>query len=324
VSRSKRASPTLVGVFVLGALAIALAGLAVFGSGKLFRRTAQFVMVFGGSVNGLSVGAPVKFRGVQVGSVTQILLSLPGMTLPELRIPVFIEIDQDLVSKLGGMINPAEPTSFAALIDEGLRAQLQLESIVTGVLFVELDLFPGSQVNLFLPKESGYLEIPTQPTLLQEASQTGADLIAKLRDVDFDGLVSSIRDAARSVGELAGSPELRQTLVAAREAMVSARDTLTEIRPRIPQFASGVDSASTRLQGSLKRFDSTLGSLDTALGSLDTTLGSVNRLVDPSAPLVYQLTTTLTDLGTAAKSVRELADYLDRNPSAIITGRSPR
>jgi paraquat-inducible protein B len=179
-------------------------------------------------------------------------------------------------------------------------------------------------VNLFLPKESGYLEIPTQPTLLQEASQTGADLIAKLRDVDFDGLVSSIRDAARSVGELAGSPELRQSLVAAREAMVSARDTLTEIRPRIPQFMSGVDSASTRLQGSLKRFDSTLGSLDTALGSLDTTLGSVNRLVDPSAPLVYQLTTTLTDLGTAAKSVRELADYLDRNPSAIITGRSPR
>jgi paraquat-inducible protein B len=324
VSRSKRASPTLVGVFVLGAIAIAVAGLAVFGSGKLFRRTAQFVMVFGGSVNGLSVGAPVKFRGVQVGSVTQILLSLPGMTLPELRIPVFIEIDQDLVSKLGGMINPAEPTSFAALIDEGLRAQLQLESIVTGVLFVELDLFPGSPVNLFLPKESGYLEIPTQPTLLQEASQTGADLIAKLRDVDFDGLVTSIRDAARSVGELAGSPELRQALVAAREAMVSARDTLTEIRPRIPQLASGVDSASNRLQGSLKRFDTTLGSLDTALGSLDTTLGSVNRLVDPSAPLVYQLTTTLTDLGTAAKSVRELADYLDRNPSAIITGRSPR
>ena len=324
MSRSKRASPTLIGVFVLGALAIALAGLAVFGSGKLFRRTAQFVMVFGGSVNGLSVGAPVKFRGVQVGSVIQILLSLPGMTLPELRIPVVIEIDQDLVSKLGGMINPAEPTSFAALIDEGLRAQLQLESIVTGVLFVELDLFPGSPVNLFLPKESGYLEIPTQPTLLQEASQTGADLIAKLRDVDFDGLVNSIRDAARSVGDLAGSPELRQTLVAAREAMVSARDTLNEIRPRIPQLASGVDSASNRLQGSLKRFDTTLGSLDTALGSLDTTLGSVNRLVDPSAPLVYQLTTTLTDLGTAAKSVRELADYLDRNPSAIITGRSPR
>jgi paraquat-inducible protein B len=324
VSRSKRASPTLVGVFVLGALALAVAGLAVFGSGKLFRRTAQFVMVFGGSVNGLSVGAPVKFRGVQVGSVTKIMLSLPGMTLPELRIPVFIEIDQDLVSKLGGMINPAEPTSFAALIDEGLRAQLQLESIVTGVLFVELDLFPGSPVNLFLPKESGYLEIPTQPTLLQEASQTGADLIAKLRDVDFDGLVTSIRDAARSVGDLAGSPELRQSLVAAREAMVSARDTLNEIRPRIPQLTSGVDSASNRLQGSLKRFDATLGSLDTALGSLDTTLGSVNRLVDPRAPLVYQLTTTLGDLGKAAQSIRELADYLDRNPSAIITGRSPR
>src|SRR5262249_5704823 len=219
--------------------------------------------------------------------------------------------------------NPAEPTSLAALIDQGLRAQLQLESIVTGVLFVELDLFPGSPVNLFLPKESGYLEIPTQPTLLQEASQTGADLIAKLRDVDFDGLVTSIRDAARSVGGLAGSPELRHRWVARREVMVSARDTLNEIRPRIPQLASGVDSAPNRLQGSLKRFDTTLGSLDTALGSLDTTLGSVNRLVDPRAPLVYQLTTTLGDVGAAAKSVRGLADYLGRNPSALTTGRSP-
>ena len=160
MSRSKRASPTLIGAFVIGALLLALGGLAVFGSGKLFRRTEQFVAIFSGSVNGLSVGAPVKFRGVQVGSVTSILLSLPGMTLPDLRIPVFFDIDRDTTLKLGAMVNPADPSALAALIDQGLRAQLQLESIVTGVLFVELDLFPTSQVTLFLPKDSGYVESP--------------------------------------------------------------------------------------------------------------------------------------------------------------------
>ncbi|HJW70473.1 MAG TPA: MlaD family protein [Candidatus Binatia bacterium] len=314
MSRSKRASPTLIGAFVIGALLLALGGLAVFGSGKLFRRTEQFVAIFSGSVNGLSVGAPVKFRGVQVGSVTSILLGLPGMTLPDLRIPVFFDIDRDTTLKLGAMVNPANPSALAALIDQGLRAQLQLESIVTGVLFVELDLFPNSQVTLFLPKNSGYVEIPTQPTLLQEATQTAADVVAKLRDADIDGLVNAVRDAARGVDELAGSPELRQTLVAIRDALTTTRETLVEVKPRIAPLAGRFDTGVARLETTLDRLDQTLGSVKASLGSFDT-------LVDPQAPLVYQLTTTLADLGEAARSIRQFADYLDRNPNALFTGR---
>ncbi len=314
MSRSKRASPTLIGAFVIGALLLALGGLAVFGSGKLFRRTEQFVAIFSGSVNGLSVGAPVKFRGVQVGSVTSILLSLPGMTLPDLRIPVFFDIDRDTTLKLGAMVNPADPSALAALIDQGLRAQLQLESIVTGVLFVELDLFPTSQVTLFLPKDSGYVEIPTQPTLLQEATQTAADVVAKLRDADIDGLVNAVRDAARGVNDLAGSPELRQTLVAIRDTLATTRETLVEVKPRIAPLAGRFDSGVSRLEATLQKLDLTLGSVKTSLGSFDT-------LVDPQAPLVYQLTTTLTDLSEAARSIRQFADYLDRNPNALLTGR---
>jgi paraquat-inducible protein B len=314
VSRSKRASPTLIGLFVVGAMALALAGLIVFGSGKIFRRTEQFVAIFSGSVNGLSVGAPVKFRGVQVGSVTSILLSLPGMTLPDLRIPVFFDIDRDTILKLGAMVNPTDPSALAALIDQGLRAQLQLESLVTGVLFVELDLFPNSQATLFLPKNTGYLEIPTMPTLLQEASQTAADVVAKLRDADIDGLVNSVRDAARSVNDLAGSPELRQALVALRDALTTTRETLIEVKPRIAPLAGRFDSGVARLETTLDRLDQTLGSVKASLGSFDT-------LVDPQAPLVYQLTTTLADLGEAARSVRQFADYLERNPNALLTGR---
>jgi phospholipid/cholesterol/gamma-HCH transport system substrate-binding protein len=321
VSRSKRASATLVGLFVLGAVALALAGLVVFGSGKLFRRTERFVAIFTGSVNGLSVGAPVKFRGVQLGSVSQILLSLPGMTLPDLRIPVFIDIDQTTAERLGAMVNPADPSTLAALIEQGLRAQLQLESFVTGVLYVELDLFPDTPATFYLPKDSGYLEIPTQPTLLQEASQTAADLVAKLRDIDFEGVVTSIRDAARGVSELTSSPELRQALTAVRDTMVSARgtlatanDTLAEIRPRLGPVVGRVDTGVAQLQKTLERLNQTLV-------VVDTTLSGLNTLTDPQAPLVYQATRTLGELSEAARSVRQLADFLDRNPNAILTGR---
>jgi paraquat-inducible protein B len=316
MSRSKRANPALVGAFVLGALILTVAGLTIFASGKFFRRTDEYVAVFSGSVNGLSVGAPVKFRGVQVGSVSEILLTLPGMTLPELRIPVILAIDRDTLKNLGVMERQTRPDTMNALVDRGLRAQLQLESIVTGVLFIELDLFPNTPVNLYLPENGAWVEIPTQPTLLQEATATAADLVAKLRNLDLEEVVTSLRDAARGVSEFTGSPELRQTLVATRQTMEAARETLTDVRPRIAPLARRVDTGVGQMEESLKRLDGTLASLRTTLGSLD-------QLIDPRAPLVYQLTTTLGDLSDAARSIRQFADYLDRNPNALITGRPP-
>jgi paraquat-inducible protein B len=314
MSRGRRASAALVGAFVLGALALAIAGITMFASGKLFRRAEQYVAVFSGSVNGLSVGAPVKFRGVQVGSVSAIRLTLPGMTLPELRIPVIVEIDRDVLNSLGTMEGQVRPDTMSALVDRGMRAQLQLESIVTGVLFIELDLFPDSPVNLYLPNNSQYVEIPTQPTLLQEATDTAADLLARFRDIDFKEVVVSVRDAARGVSELTNSPEVRQALVAMRETLDATRATLADVRPRIAPLAGRVDQGVARMEQTLRQ-------LDTTLATLQTTLGGLNELVDPRAPLVYQVTSTLSDLSDAARSVRQFTEYLDRNPNALITGR---
>lgn len=316
MSRSKRANPALVGAFVLGALILTVVGLTIFASGKLFRRADAYVAVFSGSVNGLSVGAPVKFRGVQVGSVSEILLTLPGMTLPELRIPVILAIERDTLRNLGVMERQTRPDTMNALIERGLRAQLQLESIVTGVLFIELDLFPGTPINLYLPETSDYVEIPTQPTLLQEATATAADLLAKLRNVNVDDVITAVRDAARGVSEFTGSPELRQALVAMRQTLETTRETLVEVRPRIAPLARRVDGGVGRLEESLARFDATLGSLQTSLGSFD-------QVIHPRAPLVHQLTSTLGELSDAARSVRQFADYLERNPNALLTGRPP-
>lgn len=314
MSRGRRASAAVVGAFVLGALALAVAGITMLASGKFFRRADAYVAVFSGSVNGLSVGAPVKLRGVEVGSVSEIRLALPGMPLPQLRIPVIVEIDRDILQNLGVMEGPTRPDTMSALVERGLRAQLQLESIVTGVLFIELDLFPESPVNLYLPKNSAYVEIPTQPTLLQEATETAADLLARFRDLDFEQLMMSLRDAARGVTELTNSAELRQALASMRQTLDATRATLADVRPRIAPLAGRVDEGVARIEQTLQH-------LETTLGALQTTLGGLDQLVDPRAPLVYQVTTTLNDLSDAARSVRQFTDYLDRNPNALITGR---
>jgi paraquat-inducible protein B len=142
----RRANPTLVGAFVIGAGILAVIAVAVFGSGRLFRETHPFVLYFQGSVNGLNPGAPVKFKGVEVGSVKRIMVRFE-QTAGEVSIPVFIEVDADKLARAGVQ---AEFTSEAmqAAIEQGMRGRLEVQSLVTGLLFVNLDYFPGTPARL--------------------------------------------------------------------------------------------------------------------------------------------------------------------------------
>src|SRR5262249_16513666 len=105
----RKANPAIIGAFVLGAIALGVLGLIVLGSGPFFRDTPACVVCFPGSGDGLSGGRPVKVEGVEVGSVTDIRLRAPGAGIASvkeiaeegIRIPVFIEIDNDKMSNLG-------------------------------------------------------------------------------------------------------------------------------------------------------------------------------------------------------------------------------
>ncbi len=176
----KKLSPTLVGGFVVGALALVVIGIITFGSGRLFSKTFEFVLYFDSSVNGLNIGAPVKVRGVEIGTVTNILLTLDrekikkeaaesgvrqAMQRWNPRIPVIIEIDAEKLTSRGATgLALTDPEAFDALIEQGLRGQLQTESLVTGLLYIDLDFHPGSSVNVVEASVSGYKEIPTIPT----------------------------------------------------------------------------------------------------------------------------------------------------------------
>src|SRR4051812_20646292 len=138
---AKKPSPTIVGGFVLGALALIVAAIAVWGSGRLFERKYRYICYFPGSVNGLAVGAPVKYRGVPLGSVVEMRVVFEQST-EDTRIPVVIELYGKRAQALGVRREP-DPRLVEELVKRGLRARLESQSLVTGQLYVNFDLYPG-------------------------------------------------------------------------------------------------------------------------------------------------------------------------------------
>ena len=311
MSRGRRANPALIGAFVLGAVALVAAVVVIWGSGRFFRQTRSFVCYFSGSVNGLNAGAPVKFRGVQIGSVTAMRFRLGEITVAppdEFRIPVWFEVDLKQLSDIrGGRPVRLDRARIDELIAQGLRAQLQTESFVTGVLFVGLDFFPGSPIALVHADRPDILEIPTMPTALERASQTISKLAARIENLDIEGLVRSVTEAVDGVNDLVRSPEVGRTITAAREALVSVRQLGDSLTPGVRPMMKSFNATSAGARASLQR--------------LDAALTDLRSLIHTQGPLTVELTQTLIDLGDAARSVSDLASYLDRRPNALLTGR---
>ena len=201
---STKVSPTLIGAFVVGAVALIVIAILLLGSGRLFRQTRDFVLYFDNSVNGLRVGAPVKFKGVEVGSVKDIRLQLEKGAEVN-KIPVIIEIDLEKLTLRGATPEIAvDREAFHKAIVDGFRGQLEMESLVTGVLYVGLDFFPGTPIN-FVQQENvnnKYQEIPTLPTSLEQAKGAVERILNKIEEIDFKRLIDSLTKTSDGVGQL--------------------------------------------------------------------------------------------------------------------------
>jgi len=316
MTTSRRVSPTLIGAFVLGAVILAGMGAILLGSGRFFRRTYSFALYFPGSVNGLRVGAPVKFRGVEIGSVQDVRLQL-RRDQSVFRIPVIIGIDPDKITSLGGsetILN--SPAAYQNAIDDGLRGQLQTESFVTGVLFVALDYFPGSQATFVQQprtRKFRYREIPTEPSSTEKARTAVTEVLTKLAASDLEGLVDSARQAMSELHHLAGSPELKLTL----RSLGTAAARLGDAADNVSQLATGLDSNVSRLTVDLHQTSVKAGVM---MDQADQVLQHADAAVT-DGPAAYELTRTLQEVSAAARSVRLLTGYLERNPSAVVFGR---
>ncbi len=322
---SKRASPTMVGGFIVGGVALVVGAVVVLGSGKLFKDTVEYISWFEGSVNGLNPGAPVKFMGVRIGQVTAIRLRAAedGMldTAEEfenwevnLRIPVYYELDRDLLRKEGSVADVGDPVVAQLLIEGGLRATMAVESILTGRKYILLSVDRDSPIHVVNDPSVDAFEIPTISTGLEWLERDVQNLMNKLTNLDVEGLVQAITDAANDIGALASGKETRA-------ALNDIPGTLAEVRSTLRTIQALAASADTTLETIRPRIDASSQEIEAAAEELDAMLANLRAVVEPGSPLLTKLETSLYEIGIAAAALGELADYLQQNPSALLRGK---
>ena len=359
---AKRANPALIGAFVVGALTLAVAGLVVLGGGRFFKSMKPMVAYFEGSVKGVAIGAPVTFQGVKIGAVTDMRVVVDPNTL-KITTPVYFVIDPDRLTQTSGtkVLLRKDLPRFKVLLDRGLRAQLEMQSFVTGQVGITLEFHPGTPVRL-TGLSPDYTEMPTVPSDFQRLTET-------LQNLPVAEIIASAKDTLDSIRTLVQSPETAETLRSARAAVKrseetlaaveklarnvdnhvapmaaevtatarSARSALAEAERTVNQVGKSADAALTQAQGTLARLEPTVEvtlkdfqtlarGLDERVAklsvSLDRTLTGADDMLADGSPVRASLLTALDELADAAASIRTLANYLERNPNSLVFGKA--
>ncbi len=311
---AKQANRMMIGAFVVLAVIIMAASLVVFGSGKFFKRTVKCVMYFNGSVNGLTVGSPVLFQGVPIGSVVSIVLEVDPAKL-QLQIPVVIEYEPDKfqVARAARKVSRNPRKFIPILIKKGLRAVLTTQSYITGQLAIEVGFYPNTPV--VIRKETGeykdYIEIPTIPSTTQKL----ADALEKL---DLKALQKHLEATLDGIAKLANNPNLPASLQGLKETLQDARKLVKRVDRQVDPLAKNTNQTVKDIGKLALDLNSRLVGVTT---SLDKTLSDARGFISQDSPLIVDLQNTLQELSRMSRSLRQLADYLDQQPQSLIFGK---
>ncbi len=337
--RRKRIDPRVIGSFVVGAILLSVAGLIFFGPGGLFSETRMYVLHFDRSVKGLNVGSPVRFRGVKIGQVKDINVRLRPTDF-QFHIPVVIEIEPTRIETDGGKQSFLESikTSMEGddpiqpLVEKGLRAQLELDSLVTGQLYVNFDMHPDKPANL-TGYSTEYPELPTIGSRLGELTKTFEDLPLK-------ELANKLINSADGFERVITSPSLHSGLAQFDQTATnlnqllenlntqliplakSLRLTLEETRNMIGHMDSKIDPLSQDIQTAKGSFQKALDKFSAAAEKTTTTMEQIQTLTSDDSRLQQQLSFTLQEMNNAARSVRYLSSEIERDPQILLRGRA--
>lgn len=247
----------------------------------VYHKTVKLIMFFSGSVRGLTIGAPVLLRGIPIGKVTDINLEIDEKTA-DIRIPIIVEVEPDRIKRVNKQDNLTVKDNITRLIDEGLRAQLQTGSLLTGQLFIALDSFPKNKIVTH-NNDTGYLEFPTTPNSLDQITHSAQIIMDKFSKLPLDTMSTEMNKTLQS---------LQVTSKAATNTLVTANGTL-----------GAADKA-------MKTADKTMSSAQQVLNTLE-----------PGSTTQYELNKLLQELTQTASSVKQLTDYLEQHPESLIRGK---
>ncbi len=340
----------LLGVALLAAAIVSVVGLQIFRTGD------RVVMHFSGSVYGLQVGAPVVFRGVRLGTVRSVGVSRVN---GRFAVPVRAELDHaKLVALVGAPAGQQAP--LAVLLQQGLSAQLATQSLLTGQLYVDLDLRPtarpvaaAANAALGAMAADGEVEIPTSLTRFQSLQE-------QLDRVDVQRMSDDLAATLAAARGLVAGPELKQALAELTQAAAGLSRVSATLNQRVPVLADRaaqtlqrtgaaadrIGSAAEGIGGSVSRAGERVGQ---ASDRMATAADSARVLLSPGSPLmgsvqgaadeltrtaaalreatgdqgatVQQLQRAMADVSRAARAVRELAEQIEQQPQSLIRGR---
>lgn len=327
---SKPVNHSLIGIFVLGAIALLIGSVIVFSSFTFNKKSTPLIVYLTDSLNGLSLNSDVKFKGVKVGKVQKILLNIQDNTQSVRSIPVVIEIDERFVK------NADNPEQMQRRIEEsihrGLRARIQQSNLLTGMLYIELDYFPGTPAILRGNGETDFLEIPTVPSNMSQMINSVAQILQNLSQVDFKSFSEHLNEAAVNLStsisaiefkkindnivqaseaakKILNDPQIEQIIANVNRVTQDVAVISQKIETSFEPLQSDIRATTEELRVSLEQINKTMLSFRSALAG---THGSVNQ----------DFSDALEQLNEAARSVRALSDYLRRHPDAVIFGNN--
>jgi paraquat-inducible protein B len=260
---------------------------------------AKAVLVFNESARGLVEGAPVDFRGLVVGQVDSVKIDVDPKTR-QIVVPVEVSLYPGRMRSASrtpmGQRNEEGKRKFLDdLVAQGMRAQLRSGSLVTGQLYVALDFFPNAR-KAAVNYTSSPMELPTTPGAIQSLQTTLATVAGKLERLPLDEIGKDARTTLASMDQLLKSvnsdvaPDLRQTL-----------QTGTKLLQRLDAEVS-VEARATLVEARKA-------------------LVSADKLLSADAPLQSDTREAMQEISRAAYALRILADYLERNPQALLMGK---
>jgi len=319
----RRNDYTVIGAFVLGALVLLVAALLVFGSGSLFRKKARFVVHFTDPLKGLEIGAPVLYRGVRIGDVRKVSVSADLATMKS-HSTVQIELYPDLLTfkSQGDNLEEALPN----LIKAGVRAQLRVDSMVTGRRYIEITVRPDTEpVLLNLQTECG--EIPSIPSELDRLTRA-------LETIDIPQATERLISVLNGLDRLLNSNNVAASVADLPEVLAAIRSAITCFTTQTATAVSRLDTmaveytalarTATVVAASLApQASSTLDDARAALAKFERTMDDLDSMVAADAPGRARLDESLRELSATITSLREFVEYIERHPQALLKGRTP-
>ncbi len=333
----------MIGVFVVLSLVLFMTAVVIFGGNKFFAQEKLIIAYFDGSLSGLSVGAPVTYRGVTIGQVKAIKIQIEGNgnRSQEISIPIIIALSPEatmIVEEKKERNNNDIYDFMDAMCKQGLRAKLKLQSLVTGKRYVDLAFYENSPA-VYRDKNKEYFEIPTLPSDMQQFSKMMEDVDVGKLYKKFMHTLNSLDTLVTTLAESIDREKIKQLLDNLAASTVNLQSILAKLDSGVPPILTQADNTLAHITVLTRHADELVQSLDNevvpglhtelkrSFEQLNLTLQQANQLlsqaektISPYSPLYYRFTESMKQLEETARSIEKLSDFIHRNPETLIFG----